>query len=101
MIKLFCNKKITIQGDIIVPNIKSQIKRVKTNEKSQVSNNAKRSRVRNMIQKFNLAIEEKNNDQAKELYAKIISLLDRAYYDGIYHKNTVARKKSSVSKKYI
>lgn len=83
-----------------MPNIKSQIKRVKTNEKSQVSNNSKRSRVRNAIKKFTLAIEAGDKDKAKALYPEIISLLDRAYYDGIYHKNTVARKKSSVSKLY-
>lgn len=83
-----------------MPNIKSQIKRVKTNEKSNISNNSKRSRIRNSIKNFTLVIEAGDKDKAKALYPEIISLLDRAYYDGIYHRNTIARKKSSVSRLY-
>ncbi|MGI6701371.1 MAG: 30S ribosomal protein S20 [Christensenellales bacterium] len=83
-----------------VPNIKSQIKRVKTNEKANLSNNSKRTRIRNAIKKFTLAAQAKDIELCDKLYKETISILDKAYYDGIYHKNTIARKKSAVSKLY-
>ena len=39
-----------------MPNIKSQKKRVITNEKASLINTAKRSRVRNAIKKYEAAI---------------------------------------------
>ncbi|MEG1609398.1 MAG: 30S ribosomal protein S20, partial [Clostridia bacterium] len=43
-----------------MPNIKSQKKRVLTNNKANVINTAKRSRVRSSIKKYEAAIAEKN-----------------------------------------
>lgn len=81
-----------------MPNIKSQIKRVEISAKEKLSNNSKRTKVKNTIKKFTAAVEANDLTLAQSLYTETISTLDRAYYDGIYHKNTVARKKSSVAK---
>ena len=37
--------------------------------------------------------------EAKELYRKVASLIDKAVSKGTLHKNTAARKKSKLSKK--
>ena len=43
-----------------MPNIKSQIKRVEVTAIENARNNAKRTRVRNAVKKFNAAIEAKD-----------------------------------------
>ncbi len=47
-------------------NIKSQIKRNKTNEKARLRNQAVRSAVRTELRQFNPAIEEGDNAAARQ-----------------------------------
>ncbi len=81
-----------------MPNIKSQKKRVITNEKASLINTAKRSRVRNAIKKYEAAIEAKDVAQAEVLLKETISLIDVARHDGIYKDNTASRKISRLTK---
>jgi len=81
-----------------MPNIKSQKKRVITNEKASLINTAKRSRVRNAIKKYEAAIEAKDVAQAEVLLKETISLIDIARHDGIYKDNTASRKISRLTK---
>ena len=81
-----------------MPNIKSQKKRVITNEKAHVINVAKRSKVRNAIKKYEAAIEAKDVATAEKLLTETISLIDIARYDGIYKDNTASRKISRLTK---
>ena len=81
-----------------MPNIKSQKKRVITNEKASLINTAKRSRVRNTIKKYEAAIEAKDVAQAEVLLKETISLIDVARHDGIYKDNTASRKISRLTK---
>lgn len=81
-----------------MPNIKSQKKRVITNQKANERNTAKRSRVRTSIKKYTAAIEAKDVELASKLLTETISLIDRAKSDGIYHDNTASRKISRLSK---
>ena len=81
-----------------MPNIKSQKKRVITNEKASLINTAKRSRVRNTIKKYEAAIEAKDVAQAEVLLKETISLIDIARHDGIYKDNTASRKISRLTK---
>ena len=83
-----------------MPNIKSQIKRVEVSAKEKESNNSKRTRVRNAVKKFTAAVQAKDAELAAKLLPETISIIDKAYYDGIYPRNTVARKKSTVNKLY-
>lgn len=75
-------------------NIKSQKKRVITNEKSRVRNIAFKSKVRTFIKK----VEEdvKNNDKTNAIsdLNTAISLLDKSVVKGIWHHKTVSREKS-------
>ena len=81
-----------------MPNIKSQKKRVITNEKARVNNVAKRSKVRNAIKKYEAAIEAKDVATAEKLLTETISLIDIARHDGIYKDNTASRKISRLTK---
>ena len=79
-----------------MPNIKSAKKRVLTSEKKNEINTAKKSRVKTAIKKYNAAIEAGDVALAEKLLPETVSIIDRAYSDGIYKKNTVARKKATL-----
>ncbi len=81
-----------------MPQIKSQKKRVITNEKANERNVAKRTRVRNSVKKFRAAIAAGDVELAKKLLPETISLIDRAKSDGVYKDNTASRKISRLSK---
>ena len=81
-----------------MPNIKSQKKRVITAQRENEINTSKRSRVRNVVKKYEAAIESKDIATAEKLLVETISLIDRAKSDGIYHANTASRKIARLSK---
>ena len=66
-----------------MPQIKSQKKRVITNEKANERNVAKRTRVRNSVKKFRAAIAAGDVELAKKLLPETVSLIDRAKSDGV------------------
>ena len=81
-----------------MPNIKSQKKRVLTNNKQNLINTAKRSKVKNAIKKYKAAITAGDVQTAEQLLPETISVIDCAMKDGIYHGNNAARKISRLSK---
>ncbi|AGM25732.1 30S ribosomal protein S20 [Spiroplasma syrphidicola EA-1] len=76
-------------------NIKSQIKRVKTNEKANLANKSFKSSVKTAIKKAEKALVE-NDAKANELVNEAVSLIDKAVTKGIYHQNKASRLKSSL-----
>lgn len=74
-------------------NIKSQIKRVKTNSKANLANKSFKSSVKTAIKKAEIAINAQEAN-ASELVNAAISLVDKAVTKGIYHANKAARVKS-------
>ena len=82
-----------------MPNIKSQVKRVKTNEKRRQFNASYKASMRTAIKNVEVAIENKNVEPAKEAYNTANKKLDKAVAKGICHKNFAARQKSRLSKK--
>ena len=82
-----------------MPNIKSQIKRVKTNEKRRQFNASYKASMRTAIKNVEVAIETKNVEAAKEACNTANKKLDKAVAKGICHKNFAARQKSRLSKK--
>ncbi len=81
-----------------MPNIKSAIKRVTTNENKREQNSAFKSAMRTTIKKFEAAVEQ-NDGNAKELYAEAVKYLDKAASKGIIHKNNANRQKARLAKK--
>ena len=80
-----------------MPNIKSQKKRVLTNNKANAVNSAKRTRVRNSVKAFKLAATNNEIVKAEGLLRDTISLINRAKSDGIYPANTASRKISRLN----
>ncbi|MEH7111990.1 30S ribosomal protein S20 [Neobacillus niacini] len=81
-----------------MPNIKSAIKRVKTNEAKNAQNTNAKSAMRTAVKKVEAAIANNDTD-AKEVLAVASSKLDKAAAKGLIHKNAAARKKSRLAKK--
>ena len=79
-------------------NIKSQIKRVKTNEKRRLRNKSVRSSVRTAVRKFREAAESGDFEQATTFQRAAARALDKAASKGIVHKKTAARRKSRLVK---
>ena len=79
-----------------MPNIKSAKKRVLVSKRRNEENVAKKCRVKNAIKKYNSAIEAKDVALAEQLLSETVSIIDKAAADGVYHKNTVARKKATL-----
>ena len=75
-------------------------KRVRQNKKRRLRNRMVKSEVHTVIKGFEKAVEMKDQALAKEKLVESISLLDRAVSKGVYHRNTVSRKKSRLSKSY-
>jgi small subunit ribosomal protein S20 len=82
-----------------VANIKSQIKRVKTNEKRRMRNKSVRSSVRTAVRKFREAVAAGDNDQAVVLQRAAARALDKAASKGVIHKNQAANRKSAMAKR--
>lgn len=81
-------------------NIKSQIKRIKTNEKRRLRNSAIRSRMKTMIKKALLAINSPVDEKEREKRIReAISAIDRACAKGVIHANAAARRKSRLMAK--
>lgn len=81
-----------------MPNIKSAKKRVLTSQKSNAINTSKKSEVKTAIKKFNSALEAKDLTLAEQRLNEAYSVIDCAMKDGIYKKNTAARKKATLGK---
>lgn len=76
----------------------SAIKRAKQNEKKRSRNLHFESTVKSSVKKVREAIEEKNLEAAKKALSKAIPLIQKGYTQGIFHKNTSARKISRLTR---
>ncbi len=81
-----------------MPNIKSAKKRVKVAEKKTLENQMIKSQLKTVIKKFEAAVAEGDKAVAAEQYSVVIKKLDQACAKGTYHKNTISRKKSRLTK---
>jgi len=82
-----------------VANIKSQIKRIKTNEKARLRNKAVKSELRTAIRRTREAVEAGDAGKAVEAQRAAARKLDKAVSKGVIHKNQAANKKSAMAKK--
>lgn len=80
-------------------NIKSQIKRIKTNAKRTERNKAVKSELRTWVRKFREAADSGDKDAAAEALKLASKKLDKAASKGVIHKNQAANKKSAMAKK--
>lgn len=80
-------------------NIKSAIKRAKTNEIRRARNASQKSAMRTAVKKFLAAVEQNDKEKATVLIKHATRSLDKAVTKGLIHKNAAARKKSRLVKK--
>ena len=79
-------------------NIKSQIKRNKTNEKRRLRNKAVRSEIKTRV-KVAVTVAAESPEQADEALRTAIKRLDKAAAKGVIHKNQAANRKSAMAKR--
>ncbi|MNO14565.1 30S ribosomal protein S20 [compost metagenome] len=82
-----------------MPNIKSAIKRVKTNDKRRALNASQKSALRTAVKAADTALTNNEVETAKAAFAAASQKLDKAVTKGLIHKNAAARKKSRLAKK--
>ncbi|MDJ0315888.1 MULTISPECIES: 30S ribosomal protein S20 [Arthrobacter] len=80
-------------------NIKSQKKRILTNEKARQRNLAVRSGVKTAIRAVNTAVAAGDKDAATAALVNAGRKLDKAVGKGVLHANNAANRKSAISKK--
>lgn len=80
-------------------NIKSQIKRIKTNEKARQRNKAVKSSLKTAIRKAREAVAAGDSQKAIEATREASRELDKAVSKGVIHKNQAANKKSALASK--
>ena len=79
-------------------NIKSQIKRIKTNEKARQRNVAVRSALKTTVRRFRTAADAGDAAAATAALADASKALDKAASKGVIHKNQAANRKSGMAK---
>ena len=79
-------------------NTRSAIKRMKQSEVRRQRNRATRSNIRSTVKTARLAIATPG-PESKDAIRQAIRTLDRAVTQGVLHRNTAARRKSSLARK--
>ncbi|WP_168915591.1 30S ribosomal protein S20 [Microcella flavibacter] len=79
-------------------NIKSQIKRIKTNLKAQERNKAVKSELKTAVRRAKEAISAGDKTKAAEALVVATKKLDKAASKGVIHKNQAANRKSAIAK---
>ena len=78
-------------------NIKSQEKRIKTNERRRLRNQSVKSSLRTAVRGLREAIDTGDKDKAGTLLVETSRKLDQAASKGVIHKNQAANKKSALT----
>jgi small subunit ribosomal protein S20 len=78
-------------------NIKSQIKRIRTNEAARVRNKSVKSSVKTAIRKFREAADAGDKEKTTALLREASRALDKAASKGVIHMNQAANKKSAMA----
>ena len=80
-------------------NIKSQIKRIRTNEAARLRNKSVKSSLKTAIRHFREAADSGDRDAALAALANASRRLDKAASKGVIHPNQAANKKSAMAQR--
>ncbi len=80
-------------------NIKSQIKRNRTNEEARLRNKSVRSSVKTAVRRFRAAADAGDREVATTEQRTAGRALDKAASKGVIHKNQAANKKSAMERR--
>ena len=79
-------------------NIKSQIKRIGTNEKARERNKAVKSELKTAVRRTREAIAAGDKAAAEKALGAATKKLDKAVSKGVIHENQAANRKSAIAK---
>ena len=79
-------------------NIKSQLKRIRTNEKARQRNVAVKSALKTSVRRFRTAADAGDAAAADTALQVASKALDKAVSKGVIHKNQAANRKSGMAK---
>ncbi|GAA1983285.1 30S ribosomal protein S20 [Isoptericola halotolerans] len=79
-------------------NIKSQIKRIKTNEKARLRNKSVKSELKTHVRKVRTAVAAGDKEAATAALQTASRKLDKAVSKGVIHTNQAANRKSALAK---
>jgi len=82
-----------------VANIKSQIKRIRTNEKARLRNKSVKSSLKTAVRKFREAADAGDAATATNALRDASRALDKAASKGVIHPNQAANRKSAMAKR--
>jgi small subunit ribosomal protein S20 len=82
-----------------VANIKSQLKRIRTNEAARVRNKSVRSSLKTAVRRFREAADSGDRDAAVAALGTASRVLDKAASKGVIHANQAANKKSAMAQR--
>ena len=80
-------------------NIKSQKKRILTNEKARMRNKAVRSSLKTAVKRVDAAVVAGDKTAALEAARSAARALDKAASKGVIHPNQAANRKSGLMKR--
>jgi len=84
-------------GGVTMPNIKSSKKDVIRSRIAYEKNKANKSEMKTVIKKYEAALAGGDKAVAEVAFKDAVQIVDKAVSKGILHKNTAARKKSSMA----
>lgn len=79
-------------------NIKSQKKRIKTNEKARMRNKSIRSELHTLTRQVHDAVTAGDSEKAQANALRTCRMLDKAASKGVIHKSQAANRKSGLAK---
>ena len=82
-----------------MPNIKTAKKRVQLSRVANEKNKMAKSILKTSLKKFDAAVAAGDAATTDSAYKAAVKTIDQAVKKGILHKNTAARKKSSIARK--
>jgi small subunit ribosomal protein S20 len=82
-----------------VANIKSQLKRIRTNEKARLRNKSIKSSLKTAVRRFREAAAAGEKDRALGELRVASRALDKAVSKGVIHRNQAANRKSAMARR--
>ena len=80
-------------------NIKSQIKRIRTNEAARMRNKSVKSSLKTAVRRFSAAADAGDKDAALAELSTASRQFDKAVSKGVIHANQAANKKSAMAQR--
>jgi small subunit ribosomal protein S20 len=79
-------------------NHKSALKRARQSQTARLRNLIHKTKAKTAVKEVRMALGDKNVEQAKEIFKKTVSILQKTASKGVIHKKKAARKISRLAR---